>query len=318
MLKTLCAAAGMLALATAAQAAPPLGIGTSPQGTLTYRTGATYAHVAQQVLGRQIRVQPSSGTGVMVPLVNSQELDIGFMDTFEINAAFHGNAEFKGKPQKNLRAVAVIFPISVGMFVRKDSPIKSVADLKGKRLAWGYKSQQVIQTLVEGILANAGLTPKDIQPVLVPNLIRGIDEFVSGSVDAGFFAVGQAKVTEADAAVGGIRYLPLSDAPAAVKRMDAVIPTSYVSPVAPAPSRAGILSPTKLLTFDYVMFVNAKTPDDVVYKLTSVLAEHSKELAAGMPLFHRSKSALLYKDIGVPYHPGAIAYYKDHKIALTK
>ena len=56
-------------------------------------------------------------------------------------------------------------------------------------------------------LANAGLTPDDVRQVMVPNLVRGVDEFVSGNADAAFFAMGQAKVAEADAAVGGIRSL---------------------------------------------------------------------------------------------------------------
>ena len=51
------------------------------------------------------------------------------------------------------------------------------------------------------------------------NLIRGVDEFISGRTDAGYFAVGQAKVAEADAAVGGIRFLPPVETPEAIAAM---------------------------------------------------------------------------------------------------
>ncbi|MDO9441065.1 MAG: TAXI family TRAP transporter solute-binding subunit [Beijerinckiaceae bacterium] len=317
MFKALAIAAG-LAVLTSAASAQPIGIGTSPQGTLTYTLAATYAKVAQQSLGLQVRVQPSSGTGVMVPLVDSGELDVGFVNTLELSASYSGTGDFINKAQKNLRAVAVLFPIQSGFFVRKDSPIKTMADIKGKRLPYGYTSQQVIRTVTDGVLANAGLTADDMKLVLVPNLIRGTDEFIAGNTDIGYFAAGQAKVAEADAAVGGLRYIPLSDAPEAVERMRKVLPTSYIATLDPAPNRAGIAEPTKLLYYDYVMFVNEKVSKDVVYKLTQVLYEKQKELIEGMPLFRQTDVKRLYRESTVPYHPGAIAFYKDKGVELTK
>ena len=99
-------------------AAQPLGIGTSPQGTLTYTLGATYAKALDDAGKIQARVQPNSGTGVMVPLVNSGELDIGFVNTLELTEAFTGTGSFANRPQKNLRVVGVMFPIRSGFFVR--------------------------------------------------------------------------------------------------------------------------------------------------------------------------------------------------------
>lgn len=312
------AAAFAFACAATGASAQPIGIGTSPQGTLTYTLAATYAKVAQQALGVQARVQPSSGTGVMVPLVDSGELDVGFVNTLELSASYSGTGDFINKAQKNLRAIAVLFPIQSGFFVRKDSPIKSMADMKGKRLPYGYTSQQVIRTVTDGILANAGLTPEDMKLVLVPNLIRGVDEFIAGNADLGYFAAGQAKVSEADAAVGGLRYLPLFDDAAAIERMRKILPTSYVATLDPAPNRAGVSEPTKLLYYDYVMFVNEKVKKDVVYKLTQVLYEKQAELSEGMALFRQTDVKRLHRDIGVPYHEGAVAFYKDRGVELTR
>jgi TRAP transporter TAXI family solute receptor len=318
MLKSLALAAGLAILAAAGASAQPIGIGTSPQGTLTYTLAATYAKVAQQALGQQMRVQPSSGTGVMVPLVDSGELDVGFVNTLELSESYTGKGDLVPRPQKNLRAVAVLFPIQSGFFVKKDSSIKSMADIKGKRLPYGYTSQQIIRTVTDGILANAGLTPEDMKLVLVPNLIRGVDEFIAGNADLGYFAAGQAKVAEADAAVGGIRYLPLFDDQAALDRMHRVLPPAYVATLDPAPNRAGVAEPTKLLYYDYVMFVNDQMKKDTVYKLTQVPFHKQSELAEGMPLFKQTDVKRLYRDIGVPYHEGAIAFYKDKGVELTK
>ena len=307
-----------LALGAAPVVAQPLGIGTSPQGTLTYTLGATYAKALDDAAKIQARVQPSSGTGVMVPLINGGELDIGFVNTLELTEAYTGTGSFANRPQKNLRVVGVMFPIRSGFFVRKDSPIRSATELKGKSIAYGYTTQEIIKTVVDGLLANAGLSAADVKPVLVPNLIRGVDEFISGRTDAGYFAVGQAKVAEADAAVGGIRFLPLVETQEAIAAMKRVVPTSFPDVVQPAPNLAGITQPTVMMYYDYVMFVNDRLPKDRVYKLAQVLAEQRSAMAAGMPLFNMMKVERMHRDIAIPYHEGAISYYKDKAIALTR
>lgn len=307
---------GLLLLLTPA-AAQPLGIGTSPQGTLTYTLGATYAK-ALDTARIQALVQPSSGTGVMVPLVNTGELDIGFVNTLELTEAYTGTGSFDKRPQKNLRTVAVLFPIRVGLFVRKDSSIRSIKDIKGKSIAYGYTSQEIIKTVVDGLLANAGLTAADMKPVLVPNLIRGVDDFIAGKVDVGFFALGQAKVSEAEAAVGGIRFLPLLETPDAIAAMKKVVPTAYLDTVQPAPNLPGVLEPIKTMFYDYVMFANDRLPKDRVYKLTQVLVEQRDAMATGLPLFKQMKVERMYRELGVPYHDGAMAYYKDKSIARTE
>ena len=98
----------------------------------------------------------------------------------------------------SLRTLAIIFPIKVGLFVRADSPIKSIKDMKGKTIAYGFTSQEIIKLTVDAMLATEGLTAADLKTVLVPNLVRGVDEFMSGRVDITTFAIGSAKVAEAD------------------------------------------------------------------------------------------------------------------------
>lgn len=302
---------------TAARA-QPVGIGTSPQGTLTYTLGSAYAKALQTTGKIQARVQPSSGTGVMVPLVNSGELDIGFVNTLELTEAYNGTGSFKGRPQKNLRVVGVLFPIRSGFFVKKDLPIKAAKDLKGKTIPYGYTSQEIIRTVVDGLLANAGLKASDTRTNLVPNLIRGVDDFISGKDDVGYFAVGQAKVAEADAAVGGIRFLPIYDTPDAIAAMKKVVPTAFPDTVQPAANLAGIVAPTVMMFYDYVMFVNANVPKDRVETFTKVLAEQKDAMAETMRLFNDMKVARMHRDINIPYHDGALAYYKEKNIAVTK
>jgi hypothetical protein len=312
------AAIAAVLLLAAPASAQPVGIGTSPQGTLTYTLGSAYAKAVQTSAGIQARVQPSSGTGVMVPLVNSGELDVGFCNTLELTEAYNGTGSFNGRPQKNLRVVGVLFPIRSGFFVKKDSPIKEAKDLKGKAIPYGYTSQEIIKTVLDGLLANAGLKASDTRTNLVPNLIRGVDDFISGKDDVGYFAVGQAKVAEADAAVGGIRFLPIYDDPKAIAAMKKVVPTAFPDTVQPAPNLAGIVGPTVMMFYDYVMFVNANVPKDRVATFTKVLAEQKDAMAETMRLFNDMKVERMHRDINIPYHDGALAYYKDKNITVTK
>src|SRR6185312_757127 len=92
ILRTLVFAAA-LAVSTglaASASAQPIGIGTSPQGTLTYQIGASVAKVLLDAGKLQSRIQPQSGTSTLIPLINSGELDIGFANTAEVYDAFHG------------------------------------------------------------------------------------------------------------------------------------------------------------------------------------------------------------------------------------
>ncbi len=65
----------------------PIGIGTSPQGTATYSMGGALARLIEDVTEMRATVQPNSGTGVMIPLVNAGELDVGFANAIEMTNA---------------------------------------------------------------------------------------------------------------------------------------------------------------------------------------------------------------------------------------
>jgi len=281
---------------------------------MVYSLGAAVSKALAESANMQSRVQPSAGTGAMVPLVNSGEIDIGFCNAREFYDSYHGVGSSDKRPNTNLRAVAVLFPLTVGLIVRNDSPIKSVKDLKGKSISYGYQSQEVIRILVDGMLANAGLSISDMKPVLVPNLIRGVDELIAGRVEVSFFALGQAKVAEADASIG-IRFLPMDDSPAAVDAMLNVVKVGYVSKVAPAPNLPGVRDTIPVAHYDYVAFANKDVPAERVKTITRVIAEQKDAMAQSLPLFRRFDPQRMYSSkLQVPYHDGAVAYFKEKGI----
>ena len=306
------------ALAVSGAQAQPLGLGTSPQGTLTYAIGAAVAKVLGEKGSLQSRVQPSSGTGTMIPLVDSGEIDVGFANTLELWDAFHGKGTFDKRPNPNLRTLAVIFPIKVGLFVRADSPIKSIKDMKGKTIAYGFTSQEIIKLTVDAMLATEGLTAADLKTVLVPNLVRGVDELIAGRVDITTFAVGSAKVAEADASVGGIRYISLANTPEATAAMQKVFRTAYMARVEPAPNYAGVKEPTYMMGYDYTIFANKDVKPERAKAITRLIAENKDALAQGQPLFRQMQTERLFSQIDVPFHDGAVAYFREKGIKEAK
>jgi len=153
--------------------------------------------------------------------------------------------------------------------------------------------------------------------VLVPNLVRGVDELMSGRVDITTFAIGSAKVSEADAAIG-IRYIPLPNTPEALAAMQKVFRTAYIAKVEPAPNLAGVKEPMHLMGYDYTVFANKDVPDARIKTVTGLIAENKDALAAGQPLFRQMERERLFSQIDVPFHPGAVAYFGEKGIKENK
>jgi TRAP transporter TAXI family solute receptor len=301
----------LLLSASAAPAADNYGIGTSPQGTVTYSIGAAIAKIAAEKAGLTLRVQPYSGTTQAVPLVDSGELDFGLANVLEASSAYAGTSLFQGKANPKLRAVAMLYPLQIGFFVKKDSPIRSVADLKGHALPIGYSGQAIIKILSDGILASAGLGDDDIKGTPVPNIVRGTDDFIEGKVDAFFFALGAGKVAQANASVGGIRILPAMKGPDALATLRKFVPPAYITEVEPSKQHVGVAGRTEVVSIDYMLFAGAHVSDDTVYKLVKALHDNKPALAASYASLANFAPERMAKALPFAYHPGAIRFYTE-------
>ena len=274
-----------------------LGIGTAPQGTIGYNIGSAVAKVLAEKasLRRACALLGSSAVSPSPHGVRSPRGTPG-------NA---GGGERKGRPD-NRRADTtagggVAFPLNLGFLVKKDPKKNQPRDT----------AQVTLKRVVDAILANGGIDASYVRTALVPNVVRGADDFIEGKADAAFFAIGAGKVAEADKSVGGIRFLALSDDPKAVAAMKEIYPYAYVNEVRPRPNLAGIGVPTKLMAYDYLIVSGAHVKDDVVYRITRALNAHKDKLVASLAAFGDFNPATMHKPVPAPFHPGSLKYYAE-------
>lgn len=292
--------------------AQQVSIGTSNPGSIYHSSGSVIAKLLNEKANVRATIQPYASPNVFIPAVNGGRMQLGLANIAEVTYAVQGEEHFDGRPQKDLRAVAIMYPLRSAIFVRKDSDIKSLKDLKGRPVVDGFTSQKIILPLLDAMYATVGLKRSDMRAVQVPNVVIGADAFAAGKTDMFFFAIGSAKVKETDAAVGGIRMLSLPNTPEAEKAVKAHFPPGYIRLEKPSPVNTGVIEPAYSLAYDALVFASSKTPDDIAYRTAKVMHENAKEMGEAFGPFRLFDPKAMAKQYdGVSYHPGAIKYYKE-------
>ena len=292
---------------TAAQA-ENLGLGTMSQGTLSFTTGTVLAKVLNEKTDLEARVQPNSGESVLIPLINSGDLDFGIANVLEAQQASSGTGVFSGKKQDNLRIAAILFPLRTAFFVHEDSDIKTLADLKGKRVTVGFSAMGTVDTIAKALLHAGGVEPSDIKPVMVPNVVVGAEQFLNDRADAFFFAVGAAKVAEVNAAQP-VRVLAMPDDAVSIARLKSQFPDGYGVTVPPLPNFAGVSAPTTVLGYDNTLLTGTHVPDAAIRKVLDGIANNKDALAGAFPLYRGLDPDKIYKqDVATAFHPATIAW----------
>ncbi|HWI35031.1 MAG TPA: TAXI family TRAP transporter solute-binding subunit [Burkholderiales bacterium] len=297
--------AAIAAATSTAALAQAVGFATLPPGSLNHTTASAVAKTLKERAGINMLVQPTAGDNVIIPMVNRGESTMGIANAPETAMAI------KEAKQGDVRLLAVAHTLQTAFFVRKDSSLKTIADMKGKRVALGYSAMRTIDLLTRAMLATAGLTERDVQAVRVPNVVRSADDFASGAADMFFFAFGGPKVREVDASIP-LRVLEIDEKGMAAARK--VTPYGFLTQVQPGPIFIGVEKPMKVYSFDNLFLVNAKVSDDMVYKILDTLEKNKADLVAVQPVLRAFSAANGYKKYDMPYHPGALKYYKEHNI----
>jgi uncharacterized protein len=294
--------------------AAQFGFGTSEPGSLTHSTASAIAKLAADQLKMRILLQPHGGQSAFVPAVNAKEVDFGICNAWEMADAVAGIGIYKGQVLSDLRVVSVLMPLRVAFFVAKNSPYKSLRDLKGKKVPGDWTAQKSVGYGADALLANVGMTYADVQMVPVPNVVRGAEDFMAGKVETFYFGVGSGKVMEAGSKVGGLRALPVDTAPDAVARLRKVMTVLYPSLVEPSDANYGILEPAYIAAQDFLLITNKHVPEDVIYQITKVMHGGRAALLSSFKSFgdmFEPKDMAKKLVAGGEYHTGAIQFYKE-------
>src|SRR3954464_2238155 len=123
--------AAFISTAALAQA---VGFATLPPGSLNHTTASAVAKVLKEKAGINMLVQPTSGDAAIIPMVGRGEAAVGITNALELAEAV------KSGSQKEVRILAAAHALRTAFFVRKDSSMKTIADLKGKKVVLGYSA----------------------------------------------------------------------------------------------------------------------------------------------------------------------------------
>ncbi|NQV57998.1 MAG: TAXI family TRAP transporter solute-binding subunit [Rhodospirillales bacterium] len=306
--------AGGLALAmTSAASAETVGIGSTKTGAVAQVTATISKAVSEHGGGLQMRKQTMGGTQQYIPVVNSGELAFGISNLAQYWMAISGTGLSKPNKYDNLRLVSTMMKFSVSFVVPKASGITKVSDLKGKRLSYGLKAAPLFAAIHEGGLATAGLSYDDVKHVPAVGLVQHWRLMMAGKVDGVIAAAGTGFVKQMNAKIqGGIRHISFPSGPESLQAMHKFFPKTYWSTIEPRKGLTGVVEPTNFITYDYMLWTHKGLSDETAYTVAKVMHQQVKQLKDGGPLWKSYEAnTRLAKDQGMPYHPGAIKYYKE-------
>ena len=303
-----------IAFACTASAQKTYLFGTNPQGTLYYATGAAIVKVLTQSTDIKSTVQPTGGSSTYIPMINRKEMDFGFANVGESNWSYSGTKTFNGRPNPNIRLVAITYTLYNTLSVANDSPYRTVMDLKGKRMPSKYTAQNIFQVLQDAALANGGLNTKDMKAIPTSTSVGGLKMLGQGKTDVGIHGCGAGITKQVHAMLvrkGGLRHVPLSQSPEAIARMRKVFPGVGVCWVKPRKNWPGVRKPMGVMCYPAFMIVGAHVSDDVVYKVTKTMHDNPKALGDGFAALRGFKPKRMNLAHPTPYHAGAVKYYKE-------
>lgn len=314
----LAALAALALVAAPAAAQPTVSIGTNPPGSAFYAVGSGLAKVATESGKVKMSVQPYAGSSTFLPLLNTGELEFGVVNVVDMALAYRGPAFQVGgrNPFPHTPGVRLVMrgsPLLVALLVRKDSPIRSIHEIRGKRMTGEYPAHLAVWYNMFGHLASAGLTWNDVKVVPVPAINEGLDALVQGRADVTEFALGAAKVREADAAVG-VRHLSTDCSPEGEKRLRASVPGYYPRRVK-AGAAPAVAEDICAIAYDLYLASGKSVSEATVEAVLRAIWDQADKLPAVHPIFKEwTRERAVDPDVTIPYHPGAVRFYRERGV----
>jgi TRAP transporter TAXI family solute receptor len=219
-------------------------------------------------------------------------------------------------PVQNLRAITALYPENVHVVVRGDGPIRTLADLKGMRVALGEPESG---TLADArlVLEAANLSECDLKPQYL-RLSQAAESLSRGDIDAFFLVAGYPVPAVADvAATVPIRLLPVAGD--TIQRLARKFPF-FATDLIPAGTYPGQDADVATASTTALWIVAAEVQDDLVYDITKSLWRDATKrlLESSHPAGKRIRLADALQGVVIPLHPGAARFYTEAGMKLPE
>lgn len=281
-------------------------------GSAGYAEASAIADAFGKEYGTRVRIQPSgSSIGRLQPVVAGQA-DYGFLATEAFFSA-EGTFDFADRrwgPQ-DLRTLGGR-PASFGMPTAADAGIETIADARGKRVAF-VAGNPSVNVKCDAILAFAGLTRDDVEAIMFPTYGAAMSSLAQGQADATCTTTTPSQLYELAESPRDIHWVDIpADDEEGWARVKEIAP--FFKPYTEAVG-AGLSeeNPANMLAYRYpVLITMADTDPDEAYAMTKALDETFdmyKDATAVMPRWELTEAGT--PPIDVPFHEGAIRYLKE-------
>lgn len=289
-------------------------IGTGGTAGTYYPIGGLIANAIsgngdQGVPGLVATAVSSNGSVANINAVKSGGLEAGFTQSDVAYWAYTGTGLYDGKGKvEDLRLIATLYPETVHLVARKDAGIKSVADLKGKRVSLDEPGSG---TIVDAriVLAAYGMTEKDVKAEYLKPGPAG-DRLKDGALDAYFFVGGYPTGAVSElASTNGISLVPIEG-----PEMEKILTdySFFAKDTVPADTYKDVPA-TNTISVAAQLVTSAKQSDDLVYNITKTMWNDASRKAfdAGHAKGKMITLQNAVTSLGIPLHPGAERFYKE-------
>lgn len=251
-------------------------------------------------------VQATKASVENLNLIQSGRGEIAFVLGDAVQGAIAGDTEmgFKGKLDK-LRTVAAIYPNFVQIVASSESGIKTLADLKGKRLSVGAPKSGT-ELNARAILTAAGIQYSDLGKVEYLDFAQSVELIKNRQLDATLQSAGLGVASIRDLA----NSVPITvvEVPASVI---AKIGAPFVTATIPAKTYQGQEADVATAAIQNYLVTRSDLSEDTVYAMTKAIFENLNELYNAHAAAKVIKVDTGAKNPIAPMHPGAAKYFKE-------
>lgn len=283
-------------------------LGSSGAGSGPYMWGGKITkHINTYQKDIAISSQATAGFNENVELVSGGQIQLGLQDATVLTDAYSGEGPFRGHPQKRVRVLFTVVVAPWHMIAREASQIRTIYDLKGKKVNIGLPAQGT-RVYNEAILKSANIGKKDIK-VFEMATGQGFKALQDGVIDASgnLFSLGHGSLLELANSIP-IRLVGLPDDLLGrfIEEIGGVVPY-----VIPANTYKGLETPVKTFGGVVVLFARDDMPNDKAYSMAKAFWDHLSELNQDRSFSDLKKEQAFLKSLKVPYHPGALKYMQE-------